>query len=393
MNDTCELTIVMPCLNEAETLTTCIRKARNALAEMDFPCEIVIADNGSTDGSQQIAREAGARVVDVQEKGYGCALRAGIAAARGKWVIMGDADDSYDFGSIAPFVEKLERGDELVMGCRLPRGKGQIMRGAMPWEHRWIGNPAFTFLGRLFFRSPANDFYCGLRAFTKEAYQRMELSANGMEFACEMVMQASVKRMQISEVPITLHKDGRSRAPHLKTWRDGWRTLRFMLLHCPKWLFLLPGMVLLAFGTAFGARLVVGPLKLGGIGFDSSSLLICSMCIIIGMQLSFFGAFAREFAANQGLLPPHRWLRQFLKVLNLERSLCLGGILLVAGFVLLGNAMLIWKGADFGALSYPESLRRMIPAVTLITVGVQWLFSSFFLNLLHLQRSAPAGNQ
>ena len=380
----------MPCLNEAETLASCIRKAQNALSELDFPCEIVIADNGSSDGSQEIARVAGARVVDVVEKGYGCALRGGIAAAHGDWIIMGDADDSYDFGSIAPFIRKLEEGNELVMGCRLPRGKGQIVHGAMPWMHRWIGNPAFTLLGRLFFRSPANDFYCGLRAFTKHAYTRMELSASGMEFACEMVIQASLKKMQISEVPITLHKDGRSRAPHLKTWRDGWRTLRFMLLHCPKWLFFLPGMALLGFGAVFGTRLAAGPLQIGSVGFDASSLLVCSMCVVVGLQLSFFGAFAREFATTQGWLPPNVWLQRSLKMLNLERSLCLAGILLGTGFILVANAILVWKGAGFGALSYPDSLRRMIPAVTLITTGVQWLFSSFFLNLLHLQRSARA---
>lgn len=383
------LSIVMPCLNEAETLARCIRKAQNALSEMDFVCEVVIADNGSTDGSQEIARLAGARVVEIRQKGYGCALRGGIAAARGEWIIMGDADDSYDFGSIAPFVEKLREGFDLVMGCRLPSGKGQIMDGAMPWKHRWIGNPSLTFLGRLFFRSPANDFYCGLRAFSKQAYTRMKLSATGMEFACEMVIQASLKKMQVSEVPITLHKDGRSRPSHLKTWRDGWRTLRFMLLHCPRWLFFLPGAAVLVFGVALGTRLSLGPIQIGTIGFDVSSLLVCSMCVVVGVQLSFFGAFAREFATTQGWLPPNRRLRRSLNVLNLERSICLGGVLVIGGFILLGKAVLAWKGADFGPLSYPDSLRRMIPAVTLVTVGVQWLFSSFFLNLLHLrQRSA-----
>jgi glycosyltransferase involved in cell wall biosynthesis len=380
-----KLSIVMPCLNEAETLATCIGKAHNALAELAIPGEIVIADNGSTDGSQEIARRVGARVIEVAERGYGCALRGGIAAARGQWIIIGDADDSYDFGSIAPFVQKLEAGYELVMGCRMPRGQGRIMKGAMPWKHRWIGNPGFTFLGRLFFKSSANDFYCGLRAFTKNAYERMRLSAEGMEFACEMVIQASVNKMSVGEVPITLHKDGRSRAPHLRTWRDGWRTLRFMLLYCPKWLFFWPGVALFIGGTIFGGRLCLGPIKFANVGFDSSTLLVCSMSVLVGTQLTFFGACARVYASTQNLLPPSRLLERFLRLVRLERALVVAFLVLASGLLLLANAVLSWRHFNYGALSYPESLRRIIPAITLITLGVQWLFSSFFLSILQLR--------
>ncbi len=378
------LSIVMPCLNEAETLATCIRKARNALSEMDFPCEIVIADNGSTDGSQEIARAGGARVVEISEKGYGCALRGGIAAARGEWIIMGDADDSYDFGSIAPFVEKLDEGFELVMGCRLPSGKGEIKSGAMPWKHRWIGNPVLTFLGRLFFKSVARDFHCGLRAFRKEAVERMALSTTGMEFASEMVMKAALKKMRVTEVPIVLHKDGRSRAPHLRSWRDGWRHLRFMLLHCPLWLFFVPGASLLLSGIAFQLRVAAGPFKLGVIGFESNTLVVSSLAVILGLQLISFALFARIFAVSQGLLPPSSRLRLFERHFTLERGICGGAGLVMLGFTALFHAVMIWRAAHFGALPTAETLRLVIPATTAIASGVQIVFASFLLRLLGL---------
>jgi hypothetical protein len=379
-----KLSIVMPCLNEAETLATCIGKARNALDELAVAGEVVIADNGSTDGSQEIARRAGARVVDVSERGYGYALRGGVSAALGEWIIIGDADDSYDFGSIAPFVQQLGEGCELVMGCRLPRGNGQIMKGAMPWKHRWIGNPALTFLGRLFFKSRANDFHCGLRAITKDAFLKMNLASSGMEFASEMVMKASLAKLRVAEVPITLHKDGRSRPPHLRSWQDGWRHLRLMLLHCPMWLFCMPALVLFAAGTALGIRLLAGPIRVGNVAFDTNTLLVCSMCILLGVQIGFFGIFARVFATLNGMLPPSSRLQRLLSSLNLERGLLSAGTVLVAGGALLVNALLAWKHAGFGAMSYPESLRRVIPAVTMITLGVQIGFSSFFLSLLIL---------
>jgi glycosyltransferase involved in cell wall biosynthesis len=378
------LSIVMPCLNEAETVGNCIRKARNALSEMDFPGEIVIADNGSTDDSQQIARAAGAGVVTVSEKGYGCALRGGIAAARGEWIIIGDADDSYDFGSIAPFVDKLREGFDLVMGCRLPSGKGKIKSGAMPWKHRWIGNPVLTFLGRLFFKSAARDFHCGLRAFRKDAIERMALSTTGMEFASEMVMKAALKKMRVTEVPIVLHKDGRSRPPHLRSWRDGWRHLRFMLLHCPLWLFFVPGTSLLFSGIALQARVAAGPFKLGVFGFESNTLVVSSLAVILGLQLTSFALFARIFAVSRGLLPPSSRLRYFERAFTLERGICGGAGLIALGFSALLHAVLIWREANFGVLPTAETLRSVVPATTAIASGVQVVFASFLLRLLGL---------
>lgn len=383
-----KLSIVMPCLNEAETLATCIRKARNALDELTVAGEVVIADNGSTDGSQEIARRAGARVVGVSERGYGSALRGGISAALGEWIIIGDADDSYDFGSIAPFVRQLGEGCELVMGCRLPRGNGRIMKGAMPWKHRWIGNPVLTFLGRLFFKSPANDFHCGLRAVTKDAFLKMNLASSGMEFASEMVMKASFAKLRVAEVPITLHKDGRSRPPHLRSWQDGWRHLRFMLLHCPMWLFSVPALVLFTAGGIFGGRLLAGPIIIGDVAFDTNTLLVCSMSILLGAQLGFFGIFARVFATLSGMLPPSRRLQIILNTLNLERGLIGGCLITLAGLAMLMSAVLFWRHAHYGGISYPESLRRVIPGVTLVTLGVQTAFSSFFLGFLNLKGEA-----
>ena len=375
----------MPCLNEAETLGTCIRKAQNALAELTISGELVIADNGSSDGSQEIARRAGARVVNVSERGYGNALRTGMSAASGRWIIIGDADDSYDFGSIAPFVRKLEQGYDLVMGCRMPQGYGRIMKGAMPWKHRWIGNPLLTFLGRLFFKSPANDFHCGPRALSKEAFLKMNLSSSGMEFASEMVMKAAFEKLRVAEVPITLHKDGRSRASHLRTWQDGWRHLRYMLLHCPMWLFCVPALVLFTGGATFGVRLLIGPIQVGNVAFDTNTLLVCSMSILLGVQLGFFGIFARAFATLNGMLPPSRRLQRVLSSLNLERGLIAGGLLGLAGLAMLVSAVLFWRRAHYGGISYPESLRRVIPAVTLVTLGAQIAFSSFFFGLLNLK--------
>ena len=377
-----KLSIVMPCLNETETLAGCIGKAHNALAELAIPGEVVIADNGSTDGSQEIARGAGARVIEVSERGYGCALRGGIAAARGQWIIIGDADDSYDFGSIAPFVQKLEAGYELVMGCRMPWANGRIMKGAMPWKHRWIGNPLLTFLGRLFFKSSANDFHCGLRAVSKEAFLRMNLSSTGMEFASEMVMKATFAKLRLAEIPITLHKDGRSRQPHLRSWRDGWRHLRFMLLHCPMWLFCVPATVLFIAGFAFGIRLLAGPLVIGNMGFDTNTLLVCAMAVIIGQQIATFGLFARKFASLEGILPHSERLEKILSRLTLEKGLIAGLLLILLGLGTLVVAFLFWRQADYGGISYPRSLRIVIPAVTLITTGVQLCFSSFLFQLL-----------
>jgi len=380
------ITILMPCLNEEETLGRCIQKAQSSLQRLNVQGEVLIADNGSTDGSVEIAERLGARVVRVREKGYGNALRAGIEGARGTWIVMGDADDSYDFANIETFVAKLAQGFDLVMGCRMPSGGGKIMVGAMPWKHRWLGNPVLSWIGRVFFKCPVRDFHCGLRAFHKQAYLEMDLRTTGMEFASEMVIKATLKSLRIGEVPITLYKDGRSRPPHLRSWRDGWRHLRFMLLFSPTWLFLVPGLALMLLGCGFGLRLVAGPLKVGVFGFDTNTLLVCSMAVILGLQVCLFGLFTRMFATTEGLLPQQAVVQRLSSFLTLERGLVLGLLLLVFGGAQLVGAFLYWQAASFGSISYPESLRKVIPAVTLITLGVQVVFSSFFLSILGLPR-------
>ena len=298
-----ELTILMPCLNEAETLAACVLAAKKGLEAAGVSGEILIADNGSTDGSQEIARQLGARVVNVPEKGYGNALRGGINAALGKWILMGDADASYDFAEAARFVEKLRNGDDLVMGCRLPVGGGKIMPGAMPWKNRWIGNPVLSFIGRLFFKCPAHDFHCGLRAFSRQTYDKLDLQTTGMEFASELVIKATLRQMRISEVPITLHKDGRSRPPHLKPWRDGWRHLRFMCLYSPRWLFLVPGLLLMLLGLALTTALSFKNIGIGSLELNVGTLMMASMLAIVGFQLVAFAFYTKLFAIAESLLP------------------------------------------------------------------------------------------
>ena len=385
MADQCDLTILMPCLNEAETLGRCIAKARAGLEQAGLRGEVLIADNGSTDESVSIAEQAGARVVHVVEKGYGSALRAGIEAARGKWIIMGDADDSYDFSAIAGFVAKLREGYDLVMGCRLPSGGGVIAPGAMPWKNRWIGNPSLSFIGRLFFRSPARDFHCGLRGFAKAAYDKMELKTTGMEFASEMVIKATLKAMRIAEVPITLHRDGRTRRPHLKPWRDGWRHLRFMLIYSPRWLFLVPGLALCVLGTAAGVTLTVATVHLGDVKFSTGTLAVACMGVIIGAQLVAFAFFTKVFAIGEGLLPQDPKFSRVFRTFTLEKGICAGLAVLLLGLALLAHAVWVWKGVGYGMLSYGDNMRRLIPAVTLIVLGIQGCFSSFFLSVLGLK--------
>ena len=380
-----DLSIVMPCLNEAETLATCIRKARKAINEAGIAGEIVIADNGSTDGSQDIAESEGARVVHVARKGYGNALRGGIEATSGKWILMADADDSYDFSRIAPFIAKLKEGYDLVMGCRLPAGGGTVMPGAMPWKHRWIGNPILTFVGRLFFKSPARDFHCGLRAFTKDAFGKMGLRTTGMEFASEMVIKSTLNGLKITEVPITLHPDGRSRPPHLRSWRDGWRHLRFMLLFSPRWLFLIPGIGICLFGLTGLATLATGRMIFGKMVLDVGTMMVCSMLLLVGVQLLWLAVFTRDFAVAEGLLPPNQRLQKVLKAFSLEWGLALGFLMASIGTLVLGSAFLDWRHVGFQGLSYGENLRRIIPATTLIVLGIQFLFGSFFLSVLGLK--------
>jgi len=380
-----DLTIVMPCLNEAETLATCIRKAFLGIQFAGITGEVVIADNGSTDGSREIATREGARVVAVPHKGYGHALRGGIEAAEGKWILMGDADDSYDFSNISAFVKMLQQGHDLVMGCRMPSGGGTVSPGAMPWKHRWIGNPVLTFIGRLFFKAPAHDFHCGMRGFTKEAYARMELRTTGMEFASEMVIKATLTGLKFAEVPITLYPDGRSRAPHLRSWRDGWRHLRFMLLFSPRWLFLFPGILVSLIGSVGLAALTLGNMIFGRVVLDVGTMMVSSMMLLLGTQLLWLAVFTREFGVAEGLLRPNPRLRKILDVFSLEWGLVFGILMVLSGLGLLGLAFLDWQNAGFQGLSYGTNLRRIIPASTLIVLGVQFLFGSFFLGVLGLR--------
>ena len=376
-----EVSIVMPCLNEAETLAACIRKAQQAIAEGGLTAEIIVADNGSTDGSQALARSLGARVIDVAERGYGAALRGGIEAARGEFVIMGDADDSYDFLAISPFVEKLRDGYELVMGNRF---QGGILPGAMPWKHRWIGNPALTGIGRLFFHCPAGDFHCGLRAFSKDAYRRMKLQTSGMEFASEMVIKATLSGMAIAEVPTKLYKDGRSRPPHLRSWRDGWRHLRFMLLFSPRWLFLWPGAVLFLLGAIVSLVLMRGPVELAGVALDIHTLLVAGFACLLGWQLIVFGVFTKVYALIEGFHPPHKLLGSRPRM-PLEWGVLAGLGVGTAGLTLLALAVWDWRQLGLGALDPRITMRQVIPAVVLLVLGAQTVFASFFLGIMSLR--------
>jgi glycosyltransferase involved in cell wall biosynthesis len=374
-----EVSIIMPCLNEAETLADCIAAAQRGLAAAGVDGEIVVADNGSTDGSQEIARKLGARVVDVPEKGYGNALRHGMEAAHGKFLVMGDSDRSYDFGEIKPFIEKLRAGAGLVMGCRMPGGGGKIIPGAMPWKHRWIGNPALTFIGRLLFRCPAHDFHCGLRALTKDAFRKMDLRTTGMEFASEMVIKASLRGLRIEEVPITLHKDGRSRPPHLRSWRDGWRHLRFMLLFSPRWLLLYPGAFLFLIGGAFFARLLGGPIVVGGIHFDLNTLDLAGFVVLFGYQMALLACFVRIFAYTRGFLPPNHILSRAFGFFTLEKGLLAGLALILAGLALIGVTLADWAARGFGDLDPLANTRPVIAGRTIVSLGLQtFLFSLVF---------------
>jgi glycosyltransferase involved in cell wall biosynthesis len=377
-----EVTILMPCLNEAETLADCIAAAQRGLSNAGVEGEILIADNGSTDGSQDIARKLGARVVDVPEKGYGNALRHGMDAAHGRFLIMGDSDLSYDFAEIKPFVEKLRAGADLVMGCRMPAGGGKIIPGAMPWKHRWIGNPALTFIGRLLFRCPAHDFHCGLRALTKDAFHKMDLRTTGMEFASEMVIKASLRGLRIEEVPITLHKDGRSRPPHLRSWRDGWRHLRFMLLFSPRWLLLYPGLAMLLAGTGFFTRLMVGPIVISGVNFDLNTLEIASLLVQFGYQMVLLAGFVRIFAYTRGFLPPNHILSRAFSFFTLEKGLIAGLAILLVGFGLISLTLLDWATAGFGNLDPLANTRPVIAGRTLVSLGLQTLIFSLVFSYL-----------
>jgi hypothetical protein len=379
-----ELSVVMPCLNEAETLQTCIRKAQRALEEANIAGEVLIADNGSTDGSVEIADQLGARVVRVKAKGYGSALMGGIAASRGKFIVMGDADDSYDFGHIPRFVEQLRRGSDLVMGNRF---RGGIQKGAMPALHRYLGNPILTQVGRVLFRSSVGDFHCGLRAFRKDAYLAMGLRTTGMEFASEMVVKATLFKMRIAEVPTTLSPDGRRRPPHLRTWRDGWRHLRFLFLYSPRWLFLFPGVGLMLLGTLLGAWLWPASRTVAGVTFDVHTLLYAAVFVLLGFQAIAFAVFTKIFAISEGLLPPDPTLDKAFRYITLEVGLVLGALLILVGLGVSIYAVGSWRSQHFGALDYAQTMRLVIPASLFLTLGVQTVFASFFLSVLGLRRA------
>jgi glycosyltransferase involved in cell wall biosynthesis len=377
-----ELTILMPCLNEAETLEACIRKAMGFLASHQIAGEVMIGDNGSTDGSQDIARRCGARVVDVKLRGYGAALYFASRQARGKYIIMGDSDDSYDFSDLMPFVEKLREGYDLVMGNRFLGGIGPR---AMPWSNRYIGNPILTRIGRAFFHCPARDFYCGLRGYSAEAFQRMDLRTTGMEFASEMVIKATLLGMKITEVPTTLGPAGRSRAPHLKPWRDGWRGLRFMLLYSPRWLFFYPGLVLMVAGLAIGLWLLPEPRPVGRVVLSVHTLLYAAIAVMVGFQAVLFSVLSRIYATYEGLLPRSAKLERLFRYITLEVGLGVGILAFLGGLTGSILAVVKWGQNGFGPLDVSSTLRLAIPSAMALMLGCQVVLASFYLSVLGLR--------
>ncbi len=388
-NTPIELTVVMPCLNEAETLAVCVDKARAALAENHIAGEVIVADNGSTDGSQSIAAEHGARVVPVPVRGYGAALNAGIQAARGKYVLMADADDSYEFAHIPRFLAELRdrpdgsAGADLVMGNRF---RGGIGPNAMPLLHRYLGNPVLSFLGRKLFHTPIGDFHCGIRAFSKDAYARLDLRTTGMEFASEMVVKSSLLGQRIVEVPTTLKKDGRSRPPHLKTWRDGWRHLRFLLMYSPRWLFLYPGLTLMIVGLGVMAWLLPAERPFGHVNLGVDTLAYMSAAVLLGFQLVFFGVAAKVFAISEGLLPEDRNFEHWFRYITLETGLLVGIFLVLVGIGIAVSSVVSWSHTGYGPLPPVQMMRRTLPAMLCLMLGTEICFASFFLSLLGLRR-------
>jgi Glycosyl transferase family 2 len=377
-----ELTILMPCLNEAETIATCVAKAQSFLARTGIAGEVLIADNGSTDGSVALAQRGGARIVAVPERGYGAALRAGTAAARGRFVVMGDADDSYDFSHLDLFVAKLREGCDLVMGNRFAGG---IAPGAMPFLHRYLGNPVLSLLGRAFFRNKISDFHCGLRGFRRDAILGLDIRTSGMEFASEMVVRAALAKLTIAEVRTTLAVDGRSRAPHLRTWHDGWRHLRFLLMFSPRWLFLYPGLALIVLGMIGSVVLFPGPLMVSdGFGLSEHTFLVSAIAILVGVQVVGFGVIARHFGAANGLLPRSRQLERLLSAVSLERGLIMAVGTSLAGIAGVGWSLWQWALVDFGALTAPVVLRVLTFSLVFIAIGVQLAFTVFLLGVIDM---------
>jgi glycosyltransferase involved in cell wall biosynthesis len=383
-NDSIEITILMPCLNEAETIEACIRKANRYLEGNSMVGEVLIADNGSTDGSQNIAHSLGARVITVNERGYGAALIGGINAARGRFIIMGDADDSYDFSALEPFEDALRSGADLVMGNRF---KGGIAPGAMPFLHRYVGNPVLSFLGRLFFRIRVGDFHCGLRCFRADAIRSLGLKATGMEFASEMVVKSALAGLVIREAPTTLTKDGRSRQSHLRTWRDGWRHLKFLLMYSPRWLFFVPGAVCLAFGLIAGTRLFSSPMNIHNIVFQSNTFVAACFAVLIGTQLLTFGALARQYAAMSGFLPWSKAAKTLDRFVSTERLALIASAIMAMGAVLFLYSFWKWAQVSFGELTNPIVAHTVMVGLTAFAVGIQLFFAAFLFGLLRIPRS------
>ena len=377
-----ELSIVMPCLNEAETLEICIQKATHFLQQEAIAGEIIVADNGSVDASVEIAKRNNAVVVNVPKKGYGNALKAGFNVAKGKFIIMGDADDSYDFSNLSLFIEALRNGSDVVIGNRF---EGGIEKGAMPFLHQHLGNPVLSFIGKLFFKIKINDFHCGLRGISKQAYQKINLKTCGMEFASEMIVNASLHHLKITEVATTLKKDGRTRKPHLKTWSDGWRHLRFLLLFSPKWLFLIPGLLLMIIGTLLSLILIATPLKIGNTVFDIHTLLFTSSFAMVGFQFLMFYGLTKVFAITQNLLPKSKRYDTIFKYIQLEKGLIIGFSITITGIFLSFYGFSIWQNQDFKTLNVEQTMRIIIPAVSLLVVGIQLILFSFFFSILDLK--------
>lgn len=376
------VTVVMPCLNEAQTLETCIKKAQFYFTNNNIDGEIIIADNGSTDGSQDIAQKLGAKVVSIPQKGYGNALKGGINQAKGDYIIMGDADDSYDFSKLELFINKLNEGADFVIGNRF---KGGIEKDAMPFLHKYLGNPVLSFLGRLFFNSKIGDFHCGLRGFTKEAYQKLELTTSGMEFASELIVKAHLNNLTIAEVPTILHKDGRNRKPHLNTWQDGWRHLRFLLLYSPKWLFFYPSAFMMLTGFILSLFLIIAPIKIGNIVFDVHTLLYSTALFIVGFQFFVFYGLTKVFAVTHKLLPKSDRYDAIFKFISLEKGIVIGFLFTIIGIILSIFGFSIWSKENFGPLNVTETLRIIIPAVSIIVIGIQIILFSFFFSILGLR--------
>jgi len=379
-----EVSVVMPCLDEHETVGVCVQKAVGALTQSGLTGEVIVADNGSTDGSVEIAESLGARVVGVQERGYGHALRGGIQAARGRYVIMGDADDSYDFRDVPRFVGELRKGYDLVQGCRLPSGGGTVLPGAMPWLHRWLGNPVLSWLARLMFRTPIRDIYCGMRGFTRASFDALDLQSTGMEFATEMIIKASLFGQRIHQIPITLSPDGRrSRRPHLRTFRDGWRTLRFFLIFSPRWLFWYSGWGLILLGV-LGYAIALPGFTIAGATFDAHTLVVASMLLLLGTQSTIFAILTTTYAIKQGFRPPSARVDRFFAIFTLERGAVVGLVGILLGSLIILVATISWYRTGFGPLDYATTMRVVVPGATMVTLGTGVILSSFLCSMLGL---------